>query len=325
MKNEVLGIDISKAKFDAALLLNDRLIVKKFGNDCNGFNECKKWLNDLQCHPHICLEATGIYGIAFASFMFENNYKVSVVNPVQIKRFAESELLRNKTDKVDAHLIARYCLLMSPKAWRPEPKCLSDLKQFVTYLEALTVMKFQEQNRLQHVNNDVAKAIKNHLIQLDKNIKEVKQAIDAIIFNNKDLKEKKSLLETIPGVGYETIIRVLAYLRNIDDFGSAKQVSAFAGLNPRQRQSGSSVRQRTKLSKTGDPKIRKTLYMPALVSIRYNPLTKEFYERLLKIGKCKMAAIGAVMRKLLYIIYGVLKNRTPFDKNLRLSQKLLLT
>ena len=206
MKNEVLGIDISKGKFDASLLFNNQLIIKKFDNDLNGFNKCKKWLNDLQCNPHICLEATGIYGICFSSFMFENNYTVSIVNPVQIKRFSESELLRNKTDKVDASLIARYCLLMKPKPWQPKPQYLDDLRQYVTYLESLTIMKFQEQNRLEHANNALKKMIKYHIKQIEKNIIKIKDNIDNIIINNIDLKEKKLLLETIPGVGYETII-----------------------------------------------------------------------------------------------------------------------
>jgi transposase len=311
----VLGIDIGKEKFDAALLTEKGIKTRVFGNDVKGFDACNSWLDKLEVNPHICLEATGIYGLAFASYMFENNYNVSVVNPLQIKRFSESELSRNKTDKSDAQVIARFCVAMKPASWRPAPSHLAELRHLATYLESLNLMLSQESNRLDSASKEIAKHINQHIKQLEKLILSIKENINKIFDNDKDLKEKKLLLETIPGVGYETTIRILAYINNIEDFDSAKQLAAFAGLSPKQHQSGSSVHRRTTLSKTGDQKLRRALYMPALVAVRYNPVLKEFYERLTGNGKSKMAALGAVMRKLLHIVYGILKSGKPFDPN----------
>ncbi|MGH3627018.1 MAG: IS110 family transposase, partial [Sciscionella sp.] len=130
-----------------------------------------------------------------------------------------------------------------------------------------------------------------------------------------DLKNKSELLRSIPGVGETTLASILAYLPDTSLFKSAKQVAAWIGLNPRQHQSGSSVRGRTFLAKTGHATLRKALYMPALVACRYNPVLKAFYERLVAAGKNRKAAVCAVMRKLVHMIFGVLKHQQPFNPN----------
>ena len=136
------------------------------------------------------------------------------------------------------------------------------------------------------------------------------------IKKHEDLKNKSDLIQSIPGVGGATAPKVLSFLYDISKFKNAKEVAAFLGLNTRQRQSGSSVNGRTRLSKTGDSALRKAFYMPAVVAMRHNPILKEFKDRLEKAGKCKMVIIGAVMRKLVHIIYGVLKNKTAFNENI---------
>jgi transposase len=313
MASSVLGIDIGKNSFDAALIVDKKVKVKKFANSIEGFINCKLWLEKLNIKPHMCLESTGVYGIPFASFMQEHNYIVSIINPVKIKRFAESELARNKTDSSDAQSIARFCLTMKPKPWLPPADHLVHLRQLVTYLESLIIMKFQEKNRLEFLTEKTSSIVKTHINQLELLIEEVKKNIDEIIKNNQNLDHKKKLLNSIPGIGYETTIRILAYMGNVEDFPSAKEYAAFAGLSPKQYESGSSVKRKTRLSKIGNPKIRKALYMPTLVAIRHNPIAQGFYARLVKNGKCKMAAVGATMRKLLHIIYGVLKSNKPFE------------
>lgn len=124
------------------------------------------------------------------------------------------------------------------------------------------------------------------------------------------------LLETIPGIGRTTARAMLAEIPDIQNFKNARQLAAFAGLNPCQRQSGSSVNGQTRLSKIGSKRLRKTLYMPAIVATRWNPVIENLTNRLLQRGKCKMSALGAAMRKLLHIVFGVLKNQQPFiEKN----------
>jgi transposase len=120
-------------------------------------------------------------------------------------------------------------------------------------------------------------------------------------------------LESILGVGATTAQAILAELPPVEQIPSAQQAAAFAGLAPRQYQSGTTVRQRTRLSKAGNGRLRKALYLPALTALRFNPLLQALYERLVAAGKAKMAAVGACLRKLLLIAYGVLKNHTPFD------------
>lgn len=318
-KINVLGVDISKSTFDVALLLEGKVKTKKFDNKIKGFSELLEWLKKKEVvNLHACMEATGMYGDALATYLFDAGYIVSVVNPAQIKGFSQSELARTKTDRADAQLIARFCLALNPRPWTPKPQHIRELQSWVRRLEVLQNMYFQENNRLQVSNNNVQASIKKIMKQLIEEIEEIKKKIHDHIDQYPDLRTKSKLLETIPGVGEATISQVLAFIDNVEDFQNAKQLAAFVGLNPKQRQSGTSVSGRTRLSKIGNSKLRKAFYMPAIVAKKHNPIMKKFSDRLEKVGKPKMLIIGAVMRKLVHIIYGVLKSGKPFDANFAL-------
>lgn len=320
MSKAFLGIDISKSKFDVALLLNNKVKTKKFDNNLSGFLSLTEWLNakeiDIQT-LHVCMEATGRYSNALANHLFEKGYQVSVVNPARTKGFALSELSRNKTDKADAQLIARFCQMIQPLLWQPDPKHLRELQDLVHRLEALRNMYQQEVNRLEgEVSPYVTASIAAVQKQLSREINSTKKEISNRINEDPELKAKKKLLLTIPGIGEATIAQILAFIGNVEDFKNAKQLAAFIGLNPKQRQSGTSIRGVTRLSKIGDSKLRKAFYMPAIVAKRYNPIVKSFCDRLKKSGKPSMLIIGAAMRKLVHIVYGVLRSRQPFDATL---------
>jgi len=317
MSKIIVGIDISKAKFDAALLFqNNKVKTKKFENKMSGFVELIEWLKKHEAlDSHVCLEATGVYSEALAIYLCELNHKVSVVNPAQIKGFSQSELARNKTDKADAQLIARFCRAMDPSLWQPKPQHIRELGDWVRRLQGLQDLYQQEANRLDVAAACVRSSIKAIMKRLKKEIEQVKKKIKAHIDEYPDLRDKRQLLETIPGMGEATIAQVLAFIGNIEDFENARQLAAFVGLNPKQRQSGSSVQGRTRLSKIGDANLRKAFYMPAVVAKRYNPIIKAFCERLEAAGKPTMLIIGAAMRKLVHIIYGVLKSGKAFDAN----------
>jgi transposase len=300
MTNVILGIDISKLTFDVTLLIDNKVKNRKFDNNKKGFDTLIQWLKTKGVDTgYACMEATGSYGLKLARYLYENNFKVSVVNPVRIKGFAQSKLCRVKTDKADSDLIAHFCQTM---------------KQLVNRLDALISIKNQETNRLEGLSDLVATNIKDHIIFLNKQIKEVEQLIANHIKTHQDLSEKSTLLASIPGVGEKTISQVLTFLSNIDNFNSSKQVIAFLGLNPKQRQSGTSVRGTSRISKTGNAELRKAFYMPAIVSLKYNPVIKGFVKRLSITGKPKMVIVIAAMRKLIHIIYGVLKNKTLFNE-----------
>lgn len=317
MSKCVLGIDIAKLKFDAALLINNKYKTKVFHNNTRGYSALCEWLDKKGAnHVHICMEATGVYGDNLSYYLIDKNYKVSVVNPAQIKGFGQSELTRTKTDKADSKLIARFCQTMNPSLWQPIPKNVRELRSLVTRLEDLQKIQREELNRLEVSHNRVKDSINETCRFLTGQIEEIKKQINKLMNDDLDFRDQKSLLETIPGVGESTIAQILSMQCTPERFNNAKQLAAFVGLNPKHRQSGSSIRGMSHISKTGDSSLRKSLYMPAIAAKQYNPILKAFYERLLVAGKPKKSAICAVMRKLLHIIYGVLKSGKPFDKTL---------
>ena len=310
-----LGIDISKKKFDVALLNNNKLKNKKFTNDTKGFESLVHWLEKQDVlSVHVCMEATGVYGEALSEYLFDTGLTVSVVNPARIKGFAQSELLRSKTDKVDAGLIARFCHAMQPQTWSPQAKEIRQLRDLVRRLDALQGMHQQERNRLEAASEIVQAQLLRHIDYLNKEIKEIKRIINQHIDNHPELKNRKRLLESIPGIGEATISVILSEFGRITQFKNAKALAAFIGVAPRTRQSGSSLRGRGMMSKTGRSKLRKAFFMPALVALRYNPVIKDMKVRLTEAGKSKMAIVGAALRKLVHLIYGVLKNGVPFNE-----------
>ncbi|WP_371220766.1 IS110-like element ISOt5 family transposase [Orientia tsutsugamushi] len=320
MNSIIVGIDVSKETFDAAVLINNKVQTRKFNNNSEGFNKLVTWLKS-RGSGHVCMEATGIYWKNLAKYLYDYGYKVSVVNPARIKGFAMSKLSRTKTDKADSVLIADFCKAMKPEAWYPQPLYIQELQQLVNRLNVLIKHKTQETNRLEGASKAIANNIQMHIEFLETQIKEIEQLINDHIKNNKDLHNKAMLLESIPGIGAKTQAVVLAFLADIEKFSSAKQVVAFVGLNPKHRQSGSSVRGASRISRTGNSDLRKSFYMPAMSALRHNCIIKQFSQRLSDTGKPKMLILIAAMRKLLHIIYGVLKHNSPFNPNVLINQK----
>ena len=311
----VLGIDISKKTFDVALHLSDeKWKHKKFSNILKGFCELETWLKKNKVETlHACMEATNVYGDKLAEFLFDAGYDVSVVNPARIKGFAKSELLRTKTDKQDASLIARFCEAMSPSLWQPDPINIREIKAKVKRLDALQAMKQQEVNRLDVSDPVICPDIEHHIDELSLRIKMLKKDVDDQINQDPDLKSQKELLLTVPGVGETTAVSCIVHFSQVHRFSSAKKLASFCGVAPREIQSGTSVRGRGAMSKIGSASIRKSLFFPAMVALRYNPTIMAMKQRLEKSGKKKMVIIGAAMRKLVHIIYGVLTTRTPYN------------
>ena len=314
----ILGIDISKARFDVALLKPDgKYKTKAFSNQPKGFAELLSWLAGHRVESvHACLEATNVYGEALATALYDHAHQVSVVNPLKIKGFAQSELSRTKTDQQDAKLIARFCQAMRPALWEPEPLKVRALKAMVKRLDALVTMHQQELNRQAVADRAVQGGLEDHIVYLEQQMARLRAQIDQHIDDDPDLKQQKKQLLSIPGIGPTSSSYLLAHFSTIKAFGSAKQMASFCGVAPAQRQSGSSLKGQAHLSKVGPPGLRKALFFPAMVALRYNPVLIALNERLTERGKPKMVIIGAAMRKLVHIIYGVLKNNTLFDPTL---------
>jgi transposase len=316
MTANILGIDISKKDFHVVLLTGEtRTKPRKFTNDPKGFESLQQWLKQKEIDKmHACMEATSIYGDALAEFLYSASFEVSVVNPARIKGFAKSELLRTKTDSVDAALIARFCAAIKPELWKPTAPEIKELQALVRRLESLQEMVTAEQNRLETATTKVAELTNSHLEYL-KQQELIKQLISDHFDQYPELKQQHDLLISIPGIGSQTAAVLLAEIGRISDYQSARQLAAHAGLTPCERSSGTSVHGKTRLSCTGNSRLRKALYMPAVVAMRYNPVLKAFSEQLLERGKVKMQAIGAIMRKLVHLAFGILKSQTPFDPN----------
>ncbi len=243
MNTFYLGIDVAKAKLDCVLLMPDgRFKSKKVSNAHTSFAELKRWLHQHgAANIRVCMEATGIYWEPVAENLVDAGFTVSVVNPAQIKAFGTSRAVRTKTDRVDAKLIAYFCRAMQPEPWQAPSDSERRLRALVLRLDALQRMHTQENNRLQVARDIVRDGIVQHVAWLDHEIDQVAQAIRELIDNDPDLKSKRELLDSIPGLGERTIATLLAFCADPARFDNARKVAAFAGLNPCQRQSGSSV------------------------------------------------------------------------------------
>lgn len=316
-----LGIDVAKLKLDCTLrLTNGKFRHKVVENNQQGFQDLSVWLNKQGAAiAHVCMEATGIYWEAVAHYFVQLKFPVSVVNPAQIKAFGTSRLIRTKTDKVDARLIAEFASERKPALWIAPSLAEQSLRAMVLRLDALQVMRTQELNRLEVARDTIRQGIVDHIEWLDKEIKSLTRSINDHMNNDPDLKDKQKLLDSIPGIGERTIAVLLSYYADTQRFSSVKKAVAFAGLDPEQHESGSSVCRKAKMSKVGHTFIRKALYMPAVVTLYRTTWGKAFQQRLAATGKPAKLVIGAMMRKLIHVALGVLKSGKPFDASFHLA------
>ena len=316
MSKFFFGIDVAKAKLDCALLLpNGKWRNKVVANSKKGFEELRIWLEKQGVDSsHVCMEATGTYWEGVAGFLVTiPGFTVSVINPAQIKAFGASKMVRTKTDKIDAQLIAEFCAERHPEPWQPAPVVVQSLRALVMRLDALQAMRTQESNRLDVASPVTQEGITSHLTWLDEQIEKVTKQIKDHVDSDPDLHDKQQLLDSVPGLGERTIAVLLAFYAQPDRFGNARQAVAFAGLDPRQHESGSSVRGKPRMSKVGHAFLRKALYMPAMVTLYKTKWGKKFRARLTASGKSPMVIIGAMMRKLIHVAFGVLKSGKKFD------------
>jgi transposase len=318
MNKNILGIDVAKRKIDIALLVAGQSLIKQFENSPKGFKQLGGWLKTFHLgQVHACLEATGTYGDAVANYLHEAGHLVSIVNPLSIKGYAKSKLQRNKTDAADARLIADFCLTQNPARWFPPAPQVVELQALTRRIEALEEMLQMEKNRLDTCALQTVPSIKRMIKSFEQEIKNLRKSIKEHIDRNPDLKEQNDLLQTVPGIGEKTAHLLLAEIE-FSRYSSARQVAAYAGVTPRKRESGTSLKQ-TNLSKLGNGRIRKGLYFPAIVAAQHNKTIQDFANRLEKNGKTSMQIVCASMRKLLHIAFGVLKHKSPFDPNMAFS------
>lgn len=317
MELPAIGIDVSKETLDVSIFTGGKPLGKQFANTEQGFAQLLGWLAHRKLgRVHACLEATGRHSLGVALALHAAGHVVSIVNPAQIRDFARARLGRNKSDTIDAGYIREYGAMVRPPAWTPPSPALRRLCELQTIRAGYVAGRIEWQNRAGSLGNDAAtRALTEATIaHFTAQIAAVDQAIAETIDRDDDLRGKRDLLLSIDGVGQTLAALVLAELPGTDVITRSAQAVAYAGLNPRHFQSGSSVNRPTRISRIGNAVLRAALFMPAMVAMRHNPAVAALATRLRAQGRLKPKQIVvAAMRKLLVICFGVLKSGRPFE------------
>lgn len=315
-----LGVDVAKKKLDCMLLdpSSGKLKSKVVSNTAEGFVDLLEWLNkNKAANAHVVMEPTGMYHEAAALALADAGVVVSLINPAQLRAFAQGLGVKTKTDKADSAVLARLGAAQQPAPWQPPSPSVRRLKALITRRDAVAddlqrERNRQEANEFSSVPEAVGDSIAESIAFLEAELKRLEKMIAKHINDDPDLRKKKELLETIPGVGPRVSGHMTALFAG-RTFNSAEQLAAYLGLVPVMWESGSSVRGRPHMSKAGPAYLRKVLYLPAVGARRWNPHIKALNDRLLAKGKSKMAAIGAAMRKLAHLCFGVVHSGKPYD------------
>lgn len=313
-----LGLDISKRYFDATLWTKkDEKYYRQFENTAKGIQALLKWLKSHGVKQlHTCMEATNTYWEDAAEALRRAGYDVSVVNPARIKGFAMGQMRRNKNDKLDSDVIVEFCAQMKPALWTPLTPGQRKLRNLVRHRDGLKKTLTQQLNRLANTRDDeVSTSLQKIIETLKYELSQLEERIDQFIDADTQLQADKALIASIQGLGEITAHKFISEMPDLARYQSASAAAADVGVTPSHHESGDTVRRRPHISKMGKASIRAILYWPAITAIKHNPVIAAFAARLEARGKPKMVIIVAAMRKLVHLIYGVLKNRTPFDPN----------
>jgi transposase len=333
---QIVGIDVAQKELVVSLgRLNEDLSLellasKAFPNTQTGQQSLIDWTKKLSA-PNISIqfvmEATGVYHESLAYFLVDRSYDVVVVLPNKISNYFRTLQVKTINDYTAAEAIARFGLERKLDCWQKPDPTLKKLRQLCRerdqIVETRTVAKNQlhaEQSEAEPGLNSV-KRLKKHILFLDKQEAEVKKEIEILVKGKKELLDSVKLITTIPGVGLTTAATVLAETNGFELIRNKKQLTSYAGLDVREKQSDTSVRGKASISKRGNRYLRKSMHLPALTAIRYQPELKSLYIRLVEKHGIKMKAAVAVQRKLLELIYTIYKTKTPYQVNFEAQKK----
>lgn len=316
-----VGIDVSAGTLQVALSISEKEIKQaSFNNDQKGHRALIRWLTKRGRQVRVCLEATGLYSLPIAIALHQHRRaKVCVVNPKVIAHYAQARLQRAKTDPIDARLILDYAQRMPFLPWQPPAQEVMHLQALTRRIKQMKEEITRERNRLhaQAYRPDgsdiIAKDIKINITHLQRRVAHLEEQAYTIARESETLKSPLKRLLSIPGIAQTSALRILAELAVLPRDMTPPQWVAHAGLDPRPKQSGTSIDQPRRISKGGNKYLRAALYMPALVAIRHNQNVKAFYDKLIARGKKPLQALVAVMRKLLHAIWGVWTYDQVFD------------
>lgn len=312
------GIDLAKATFDAALWGHDEfraMRVRSFPRCEEGARALLAWLRenaDPEGHIGLVMEATATFGEELATWLLDldPSLRVAIVNPIQTSAFLRSLGLRNKTDNLDAKALAQYGAERRPIPWEKptlEMATLKDLARVrMDLVHARTAMAMRLKDHAR-ASKSAAKAMAKVVQAMDAQIKALEAGIRKHLRAHEALAKQADHMDSVVGVGLLTAVTVLTEMGDLRRFTRSRQLTAFAGMSPKRRDSGTSVHGKPRLCKQGSSRVRAALYLAASAAVRFNPDMKAFYERLLAQGKVRRVALGAVMRKLLVLMRAVVK------------------
>ena len=315
------GCDVSKSTLDVCFQGDTHACHKTFLNTPTGHAALVAWLQrKSDRRVRLALEATGTYGLDLCLVLHEAaGIALMVVNPRAARRFAEAQMTRSKTDRVDAASLCEFAQRMAFAEWQPPEAAVLDLRAIARRMQALTVEAAREKNRLGHAQATASTPrvvlgdITVNLRHLARRLAEMERQAMKVVRASARLKAAFEHVTSVKGIGAKTAVMLLPELLVLPDDLSVRQWVAQAGLDPKKHKSGTSVEKRERISKVGNVHIRRALFMPAMVAARWEPHVKAFYEHLLAEGKKPMVALVAVMRKLLHAIYGMLKHDRDFE------------
>jgi len=321
MSKERLCVGVDVGKDEVVVAVVGRKAVA-FGTRPADLKRLMKWVKAPAESRgiHIGMEATGVYSskIALALCAYPG-VTVSVINPAQIKAYGRAVLRRTKTDRVDAQLICDFVRSQTPAAWTAPSAMQQELAALVTHTDAIRHEMQKWANRrhahqhMTHLPAVIATSTAELVATLTQELATIEAAITRLCQSDATLADDMTIAVSIPGIGQRSAAQLLAYGGRALTQRTRRQLDAHAGLAPAERQSGTSVRGKSHIAKAGNARLRRALYMPTLVAVRYNPILKRHYDRHLERGKPKKVALTACMRKLLNILRAMLIARKPFD------------
>lgn len=312
------GIDISKDVFD---VVDSEGVHFQFENSFKGFRSFLKMLKE---DSHCVMEATGYYHYRLAYYLLEKGVRVSVENPLSVKRFIQMKLSKVKTDKADAKMICEYAKSVEPKLWQGQTKNQIECLQIIRLLSLYTKQNTALKNKI-HGEKTLGKPSKIVLKSLQKSLKDLKQQMtvlesELLCIVKTEHQELLTRLQTIPGLGKKTAIILIVMTDGFKRFETAGQLCSYAGLTPIIRQSGSSVRGQARISKVGNQKLRNMLFLCSFTAHRHNKACKAIYDRICSKGKSKKLALMAVCNKLLKQAFAIAQSGLDYDENFRSVQ-----
>ena len=333
---QCVGIDISKESFTACVCSYYRsgeeqlTEVVEFKNQKTGFNQLVKWsrkITSASVPVGFVMEATGVYYEALAYHLHRLNQPVSVLLPNKVKYFAKSWNVKTKTDIIDARIIARMGAERKLSLWEPPLPIFKQLRDLTRAYSELMKEKTAFSNRLHALNSSyeplalIVKSNKSIIKKLDEQLVRFKAEIEKVIYSESWLAEKVKKVLTIKGVGLMTVAVILAETQGFEFVDNIRQLCSYAGYDVVQRESGTSVQGKTRISKKGNSWIRAALHFPALVASRHNENLKNTYLRINEKKPSKMIGATALQRKILVLIYTLWKNDTVYDEAFEKKRK----